>query len=469
MLAVLIGILRHANEQETRRNLLLPSRRLSISATPLQPLQHSTDDEISLSIASSPEPVDENNNYDNKNDASSSSSSSTEQGHTYLIIHYHKSGYTLTQNLRDILLQIDPSIQRNYIDRFPKREHDTLTKCPHFILHPNTIYVQSSPDFFCDIDILAEMLLTRPFKKSVKIIHLVRNPFTMAISNYKYHSQNPLPDGENWVKRTNPCAVIDKSSVIYANLFMRTLTTGIGVYRLMEYDDFNIIQQVCHQIYDTLPNLPGFYTHLLQLQPVDGLVLATTYLMLGHGGDIVRMANNVIKLRQLQLLEQQIQIHQHTLHLSDSGSRNSKEMKRIQVMTMSMDDFIGQPKLTTMKFLDFVSSSLSESGNHVILSNEKKQEIATRYEEMYYEKVNAGDEHITSLISSSSKKRMNSDNNGTTLENNNEETAAGGAVIVSDDVVVLEMSLRENVLFGRVLGNIENLVQEALGGVHNWY
>eukprot|EP00573_Skeletonema_grethae_P009605 CAMPEP_0201693594 /NCGR_PEP_ID=MMETSP0578-20130828/6139_1 /ASSEMBLY_ACC=CAM_ASM_000663 /TAXON_ID=267565 /ORGANISM="Skeletonema grethea, Strain CCMP 1804" /LENGTH=443 /DNA_ID=CAMNT_0048179157 /DNA_START=15 /DNA_END=1346 /DNA_ORIENTATION=- len=377
------------------------------------------------------------------------------EGYTYLIIHYHKSGHILTQNLRDILLQIDPSTQRNYIDRFPRRQHDPHTKCPHLTLHPNTIYVQSSPDFFCDVNVLAEELLSRPTKqRGVKLIHLVRNPFKMAISNYKYHSQDPLPEGENWMKRTNPCAVIDKSAAVYAQLVMKTLTTTPGAYRLMEYDDFPIIQSMCHRLYNNNNQQffhgPGFYMHLLNLPPTEGLILATTYLLLGHGGDILRMANNIIKLRQLQLLEQKIiHLRQHSSLRQFRKSEESKKRK-VQVLTMSMDHFILHPKAATIQFLDYISSKDDDHDGGVRLSSQEKEEIATRYEQMYYEKVTAGDEHITSLLS----------------KNSDEEDST---VVMSESSMKLETSLRENVIFGRILGNIENLVEESLRGVHNWY
>jgi hypothetical protein len=405
-------------------------------------------------------------------DSNNASSSAAAEGYTYLIIHYHKSGHDLTQALRDIIITHDPTITRNYIDRFPRREHDTTTKCPRLYLHPNTVYVQASPDFFCDIDVLAEELLLHPTKRSVKIIHLIRDPFSMAISNYMYHSQDPLPEGESWVKRTNPCLVEEKSSVVYANLFMQTFTSP-GSYRIMEYEDFPIISQMCHEVYSKVSDSPGFYTHLRTLSPTDGLLLATTYLMLGHGGDLLRMANNIIKLRQLQLLEKQIQIHQHTLHTQSqyhhnngkhhrgdmvykgpatSGTTTTDSM-RIQVLTLSMDNFISQPKQTILQFLNFVFDTS--------LSDEMKEEIAFGYEKMYYKKVNEGDEHITSLVV-----------NGGVFKSNGTDAAAPAATSEEKkktDMTELEQSLRENVLFGRVMGNIKNMVDEALRGVHNWY
>ena len=270
----------------------------------------------------------------------------------------------------------------------------------------------------------------------------------MAISNYKYHAQDPLPEGENWVKRTNPCAVEDRSTRVYADLFMKTLISP-GVYRLMEYDDFQMIQTICHRLYDQLSS-PGFYTHLLTLPPTDGLILATTYLMLGHGGDILRMANNIIKLRQLQTLETQIHLWRHDSSSLHVAKKKNIQRRRVQVLTLSMDHFIHMPKASTLEFLNFIARGNEE----IVLTEKEKEEIAMRYEQMYYEKVSAGDGHITSLLS-----RKKSDDGG-------EE---GDEVVMSDAVTELEQSLRQNVLWGRILGNIENLVNEALRGVHNWY
>ncbi len=453
-----LGILRYTNNGDQYEHHHLSRRRkLATVTTP-------TTQEFQS------EPDDSNN---------ASSSAAAAEGYTYLIIHYHKSGHDLTQALRDIIITHDPTITRNYIDRFPRREHDTTTKCPHLYLHPNTVYVQASPDFFCDIDVLAEELLLHPTKRSVKIIHLVRDPFSMAISNYMYHSQDPLPQGESWVKRTNPCLVEEKSSVVYANLFMQTFTSP-GAYRTMEYEDFPIISQMCHEVYSKLSDSPGFYTHLRTLKPKDGLLLATTYLMLGHGGDLLRMANNIIKLRQLQLLEKQIQIHQHTLHTQSQYHHNinghhhhrgdmvykgpatagttTTDSMRIQVLTLSMDNFINQPKQTILQFLKFVFGTN--------LSDEMKEEIALGYEEMYYKKVNEGDEHITSLVV----------NGGVSKSNGTAPAPAAATSTVEreekkkiDVMAELDQSLRENVLFGRVMGNIKNMVDEALRGVHNWY
>ncbi|KAL7449764.1 hypothetical protein ACHAWC_001792 [Mediolabrus comicus] len=244
---------------------------------------------------------------------------------------------------------------------------------------------------------------------------------------------------------------------------------SLGSYRIMEYEDFPIISQMCHEVYSKVSDSPGFYTHLRTLSPKDGLLLATTYLMLGHGGDLLRMANNIIKLRQLQLLEKQIQIHQHTLHTQSQyhhnngkhhrgdmvykGPATTTDGMRIQVLTLSMDNFISLPKQTILQFLNFVFGTN--------LSDEMKEEIALGYEEMYYKKVNEGDEHITSLVVNGG---ISKSSNGTDAA-----PAATSEEKKKTDMTELEQSLRENVLFGRVMGNIKNMVDEALRGVHNWY
>ncbi len=54
-----------------------------------------------------------------------------------------------------------------------------------------------SPDLFCTpkdlLDILLEGGKTKKavYDRGVKVIHLVRNPFSMAVSNYYYHAHIP--------------------------------------------------------------------------------------------------------------------------------------------------------------------------------------------------------------------------------------------------------------------------------------
>ena len=71
------------------------------------------------------------------------------------------------------------------------------TRCAKIRLVSGTVAVQHAPDFYCSPENLARMLLEagdgrEPFDKGTKIIHLVRNPFSMAVSNYHYHAQEVM-------------------------------------------------------------------------------------------------------------------------------------------------------------------------------------------------------------------------------------------------------------------------------------
>ena len=94
----------------------------------------------------------------------------------------------------------------------------------------------------------------------------------------------------------------------------------------------------------------------------------------------------------------------------------------VQVMTLSVQEFVHEPRATTLRFLDFALGDASPP--------EVKLRIATEYERSYFEKARKGDEHIAS--------------------DKDEKKAQ------------LEKVLRQRKLFRRVLGNVERLVANAL-------
>lgn len=157
-----------------------------------------------------------------------------------LIVHYHKTGYVLSRELMFLLHQIEHDLHDPTSDdgrrgsifevsgtdpdtgvrfafdgvgnwqksAFSTRKHDKETKCPvpaarrpgkeispektGFKLRDGTVYVQESPDLFCDDDDLIDGLAAS-HSGGTKIIHFVRNPYEMVLSNYFYHSQDPTP------------------------------------------------------------------------------------------------------------------------------------------------------------------------------------------------------------------------------------------------------------------------------------
>ena len=355
------------------------------------------------------------------------------KSYAYFIIHYHRTGNSLSRSLRELLVAATDgapmSNKRN--NAFQYRMHEEITGCPYAMeLSPNMIHVQLSPNLFCDTNVLAEYLLRNnnvfQEKKGVKIIHLIRNPFDMAFSNWIYHAQDPTP--EKWVKKVNPCDEGPSESwndQSLADMVWPALTMGDNP--IMQSPDFVTLHSICLYLYKTSDKSKkwSFYKHLRNLDPQNALELATTHMMVQGrtGGDILRMANNIIRLKQVQQLEDQIRLSQHIA--STDGQRG----KMIQVMTVSMDEFIQQPKEAVLRFLDFA------------LEDSSPPDVKERISRLYNVRIKTGDEHIS----------------------NDEEILDGyDKNIVNEKGELEKQHLRDHELFGRVMGNIERLVDDAL-------
>jgi len=130
-------------------------------------------------------------------------------------------------------------------------------------------------------------------------------------------------------------------------------------------------------------------------------------------GDLLRLSNNIIKLRQVQQMEDQIRLSQHVLS-------NDMKDKMIQVMTMSMEEFQDQPRQSITRYINFALEDL--------LPLEVKEDIASTFEESY-------------------SKRIKS-------------TASGANDVEKKSA--LKDYLRNHELFGRILGNIDRLIDGAL-------
>ena len=130
-------------------------------------------------------------------------------------------------------------------------------------------------------------------------------------------------------------------------------------------------------------DISGKETSLRHLEPEAALSLATTHMLAQGrtGGDITRMANNIVRLRQVQQLEDHVRVSQHLLP-------PRPEERMVQVMTLSVQEFVHEPRATTLRFLDFALGDASPP--------EVKLRIATEYERSYFEKARKGDEHIAS-------------------------------------------------------------------------
>lgn len=340
--------------------------------------------------------------------------------YAHLIINYHKTGHELAHSLQELILSNFPDLEKENGAR-PRQHPSSAQRCTHIELPPGKIVVQEAPHFFCDTNELSEMLLEnkgrfhreseeRIPKRGIKILHLVRDPFSMAISNYNYHSQDPTPEG--WVKdkSRNICGVKEFFGDTLPELLLPTLVSpGMNFDKppIVTKEGFDRLYDKCNQLYRAQPGFEGesYYFHLRELDPSHGVKLSTLQQMV-NGGDIFLMANNIIKLNQIQTIQSRVNV--------------KSKYDKIQILTMNLEEFTHFPRKSALKYLNFVYNNA--------LSRESKGKIATQYEQSFVSKVETGDLHITH-------------------GNDNEE--------------MLRNSLRNDVI-GTYMSNIQSVVLEAL-------
>ena len=205
--AVVAGVILFASTNDDINSELQSSRRQLTNDTPklLQQLDY-THPDYALTI-------DDNLAEEEEEDAPNS--------YAYIFIHYHKTGHHLSLQLRHFLVA-GTTLEEGY---WPlgrgRRHHDKDVGCPPVQVKPGHVYVVSAPNFFCNTKVLTERLLgdggKKKKKKGVKIIHLVRNPFDLALSNWIYHSQDPTP--EDWVNSADPCIRNHHGSINVYNIW----------------------------------------------------------------------------------------------------------------------------------------------------------------------------------------------------------------------------------------------------------
>ena len=315
------------------------------------------------------------------------------------IIHYHKSGHDIADSLLKLLgregkgaglrTTLDKT-KRKHIREIRKRTHDMNTTCPRGHYPCGYASILAAPDFFCSNDVLDEVLkpvsalptdsnLGRMNSQSTacgtKIIHMVRDPFEMALSNYFYHSQSPTP--EDWVEKDyNPC------DTEYYHHGRHTNTTNLDLILptlSMSRSRIDAVDSLCHSLFQNPETKKAsFYDHLLTLEGIDGLRLSTSRQIIGGGGktehaggDLLRMTNNAVKLHQL------------INHNEGNGTSRS-----LQIMTTFMSQWVHDPYNTTMAALDFVLGDK--------LPQNRKQAVAIEYQQQYEEKASGEHIHITS-------------------------------------------------------------------------
>ncbi len=435
-----------------------------------------------LNRASSRRPIDVHKNIYVTKNFTTDIRQNAEHPHDYgiIIVHYHKTGYVLSRFLMKEVVSLEYNArglyerakkeERNnqyYIsgydeemgeqiaftrvgswnrNAFYARQHDKKTNCPPgFSLEKSTIYLQESPDFFCSDEDLANKMLGIPSDdevsnlnktiandhlldnilkvetKGTKIIHFVRNPFDMVLSNYFYHSQDPTP--EVWVHTDNPCESHYADGETLASHVLPALTMDIDGAPATEitHNQLESVTSLCRSLFRSTLELRNltFYEHLMTLDKWDGLRLATAQMIVASskanhyraGGDILRMANNLIRFKLLQS--------------SSTDSIPKEKREKVLLLTMSMGEYMSNTKEYMINFHEFIFGR----GNVTV----SREQI-----------VNAAQKRVSNV----------------------EKTKAKGTQHVTsgkhDDKDELKARLRHDPILGPILNETEVLVNDAL-------
>lgn len=191
---------------------------------------------------------------------------------------------------------------------------------------------------------------------------------------------------EPWVAYHNPCQTqYYNDTITLRDVLFPTLSDE----SILNKASFDKIVDLCNSLYQTKSNLTNskFEGHLRQLDPIDGLRLSTAQMMihgggkvLVPGGDLLRMANNIIKLRQLQE------------YIKEEFSYGP-----LTVTALSMDDFITNPLEFTSTYLNI----LAGDDTKLIVGKPRKgrriiKSIASTFARNYNEtKANENHKHVT--------------------------------------------------------------------------
>ncbi|KAL7530550.1 hypothetical protein ACHAWF_003430 [Thalassiosira exigua] len=310
--------------------------------------------------------------------------------YAYLIITYHKSGHALSHALAK---NIDALFKERFGGRLSTHRggakagynrsvghgaagYNAVLKCGESSLAPGSITVVGAPELGrCKRDQLARTLLNDPDpsreKRGVKIIHLVRDPYRWALSNYFFHAQDPTP--EPFVHTADPCRSVREKG---GSLAEASLKGSLGLGRVprstVSSQDFSNIARDCASLYRTKPGLTRatYYEHLLALNPKEGIRLAAA----DKFNNVALIASNAAALDRVRT------------SIKEKNAKLSRSRRELELLTMPLDEWIHDPNQSMHHFLDFVF------GDH--LAKGKKDIVATGYERTYRKTMESSN-HVT--------------------------------------------------------------------------
>ncbi|KAL7530768.1 hypothetical protein ACHAXR_003662 [Thalassiosira sp. AJA248-18] len=251
-------------------------------------------------------------------------------------------------------------LKQQFIDT--RREFNTETKCTDFNLESSTVTILESPEFHCNMQKLRSLFMDHKDhsqeKWGVKLIHLVRNPFSMAVANYQDRKSYQTPEE---IRFKNPCSSLTEN---YFNTTVADLNSPIlSENEIMTFEDFDNILAQCNTKFQTQPGLEtaGYQQHLEELPPADGLKLSVAEGL----NSIALMASDLISFEKV-----------HTLVQKEASNPERKKIRHLDMMTLPLDTVLNYPGDAMVDFLSFIfGTSMSDGAKRNAAAEYEKSHI----------------------------------------------------------------------------------------------
>ena len=283
-----------------------------------------------------------------------------------MFVAYDKTGYAVARKLYEQLEKTMEGmdnhkhpggghLKEQFIDT--RNQFNTETQCTEINLESSTVTILESPEFHCNMQKLRSLFMDhKDLKKEkwgVKLVHLVRNPFTMAIANYQEHKSYQMHEEE---KYKIPCSGSTGNITTSIAALNSPILSENGI---MTYQDFDKILARCNTMYQTRPGLESasYQQHLEQLPPPTGIKLATADGL----SNIASMASDLISFEKV-----------HALVQEEALNPDRKKIRHLDMMTIPLDEAMAYPGNSMMSFMDFIFGDYMPS--------QSKQKAAADYE-----------------------------------------------------------------------------------------
>jgi len=391
-----------------------------------------------------------------------------------------------------------------------KRSHDPTTGCPILgdtEFEVGAAYRLVAPNLFCNLSMTAvvgnaaddiehtaalkstsegtppasdhhygrQTKLVFPAWKTTKIVHFVRDPIDMALSNYLYHSQHPTP--EPWIKRKgiNPCKT-DEEFMKYTldelnnnvNDDDGASTTRSTIHKKKKkitVEDLLQVSTMCryykydHDIAKKKSNNSNnnetrrsFYGIMRRLPPYDGLRFATSHFLMAQtvesGGDLLRMPNNILRLLEWD---------------ETGGAAAAAAAESSHILTMSMGKIVKDMEKSILEICDFIFGHIS----NVTFRSEIADAIAHKMVARYQAKTKASKIiHAGSTTTNRQKEEETTTTDLASFENNNknwtlrQQSHVTQGIMNNTERQALKKQLEEDSLLGHILLQIREIVND---------